>query len=160
MKARLNWGEHKACDRLGMKPQNPAQPVLASLSSLCGLDMSMAQTLYSTDTGENISLKLKSAFCHLTVTRQNPKQWGLAQLPLLPLTPRCHRSHCLMDWERCQSSLLGPCSGNFHCGTQLLIKGNYPAISATQVWRCSSSPGHHAQQPFPGNKNQLCGKHE
>lgn len=55
------------------------------------------------------------------------------------------------EWSA-RAALLGPCSGNFHCGTQLLIKGNYPVISPSQVWRCSGSPGHHAQQPFPGNK--------
>lgn len=81
--------------------------------------------------------------CNKAKPKESALQRGLAQLPLLFFCLQVPRESLSDGQNKVQEHLavsckhsLSPCSGNFHCGTQLLIKESYPVISPSQVWRC------------------------
>lgn len=145
MKAKLNWGEPKAHDRIGTNPRTqhslfyPACPLC--IAWIC---------LWHRHCGKTAVWNWNLLFA--TCQKAKPKLAGTGTASSLVLHPQVPQEPLCDGLSEGQGSLLSPCSGNFHCGTQLLIKGNHPAISPSQVWRCSSPPGHRAQQPFPANK--------
>lgn len=83
--------------------------------------------------------------CHKAKPKESVLQQGLALLPLLFFRSQVSRESLSDEQNKVQEQIamscrhrLSPCSGSFHCGTQLLIKEKYRVISPSQVWTCCS----------------------